>query len=131
VGEDINSMSMYEMIKSQKSLSKAPLIEGYKFVQTLYSEGECAILPAAGSVLNDGEKTLEISGTAMFKKDKLVGFLDGDDTKYFLLVKNMVQSCVLPEMGKGENVEHSISLEVFENKGKIKPRIQMEKSQLT
>lgn len=122
VGEDLHSMNMYDMLKSQKSLSKAPFIEGYKFVQALYSEGECAILPAAGSVLNKGQKTLEISGTAIFKKDKLVGFLDGDDTKYFLLVKNMVQSCVLPEMGKGENVEHSISLEVFENKAKIKPK---------
>ena len=122
MGETLNSFSMYEMLRSQKSLSKAPLIEGYRFVQALYSEEESAVLPAVGSILNKGQKTLEVSGTAMFKKDKLVGFLNGDDTKYLLLVKNMMKSSVLPEMGKGENTEHSISLEVFDNKTNINPK---------
>ncbi|MFP5111560.1 Ger(x)C family spore germination C-terminal domain-containing protein [Bacillaceae bacterium C204] len=30
----------------------------------------------------------ELSGTAVFKKDKLRGFLDGNDTKYFLFALN-------------------------------------------
>lgn len=122
IGEVLKCISMYEMLESQSELSKAPFIENYKFIQSLSSEGECAILPAAGSAVIEGQKNLEVSGIAIFKKDKLIGFLDGDDTKYLLFIRDMVKSGILPEMGKQETTKHSVSLEIFENKTKLKPK---------
>jgi spore germination protein KC len=122
IGEILKCSSIYEMLESQRELSKAPFIENYKFIQSLSSEGGCAILPVAGSTVIDGQKNLEISGTAIFKKDKLIGFLDGDDTKYLLFIRDMVKSGILPEMGKQETTKHSVSLEIFESKTKLKPK---------
>lgn len=122
IGENLHCIGMYEILKSQRNLSKAPFIENYKFIQALYSEEESAILPVANIVQSKGQKSVEIQGTAIFKKDKLVGFLDANDTKYLLFIRNMVKSCVLSEIEKGENKGCGISLEVFENKSKIIPR---------
>lgn len=121
IGEELVCLKLYEMLKSQKSLSKAPIIETVKFIQAVSSDGESAILPLVGGTMINGEQVLEISGTAVFKKDKLVGLLDGDETKYLLFIKNKINSVILPEMGRGENTNHSISLEVFDNETKIKP----------
>lgn len=121
IGEQLRCLKLHEMLESQKSLSKAPIIENNKFIQAVSSDSECAILPLVGGKMINGEKVLEVSGTALFKKDKLIGFLDGDETKYLLFIKNMIKSCVLPEMGKGEDTSHTISLEVFKNKTNIMP----------
>lgn len=121
IGEELRSLKLYEMLESQRNLSKAPIIRCVDFIQAASSDGECAILPLVGGTMMKGEKTLEISGTAVFKKDKLIGFLDGDETKYLLFIKNMINYGILPEMGKGKVTNHSISLEIFKNKTKIKP----------
>lgn len=121
IGEKLRCLKLHEMLESQKNLSKAPIIECVKFIQAVSSDGECGILPLVGNTVINGEKALEISGTAIFKKDKLIGFLNGDETKYLLFINNMINAGILPEMGKGENTNHSVSLEIFKNKTKIKP----------
>lgn len=121
IGEQLRSLKLHEMLISQRNLGKSPIIEISQFIQTLSSDSQSAVLPLVGGKMINGKKTLEISGTAIFKKDKLIGLLDGDETKYFLFIKNMIKSCILPEMGKGQNTNHSISLEVFKNKTNIKP----------
>ncbi len=119
--ENINSFIMYDMLKAQKNLSKAPFVEGYKLVQSLTSESLSSILPTAYVTVVNGEKTMEVSGTAVFKKDKLIGFLDGNDTKYLLFIRNLIKGGILPEMQSDENVSPSVALEIFDNKTKINP----------
>jgi len=62
-------------------------------------------------------------GTAIFRNDKLVGFIDGDETKYMLFVQNELKGGVLVEEIKGDDHEITIALEIFKNRTKIKPVI--------
>lgn len=122
IGGDINGLGIFEIVNSERSLSKAPMIQTYQFIQALSSQVESPILPTVGSAMNQGQRIIELSGTAVFKKDKLVGFLNEDDTKYLLFVRNSIKGGVLPEMKAGENSSHSVTLEIFTNKTKIIPK---------
>lgn len=117
----IQGFEIYMMIKSQKSLSKAPTTKVYQLVNSLSNEKESAVLPAIGFAMNAGKKNIALSGAAVMKKEKLVGFLDEEETKYMLFVKNQIEGGILPELKSGKASCSSISLEIFKNKTKITP----------
>lgn len=117
----IQSLELDQMLSSQNSVSKAPDIKVYQLINTLSEEKQSEILPAVGLTADGGEKTVTLSGSAILKKDKLVGFLGEEETKYVLFIKDKIKGGILPEMESGENSRHSISLEVFKNKTKIVP----------
>lgn len=71
-------------------LSKVPYMQLYKVNDVLGSDGESLFLPAL--ILDHENKNApEADGTAVFKKDKLIGFLTGDESKYLLFVKGQVK----------------------------------------
>ncbi|WP_418792531.1 Ger(x)C family spore germination protein [Phosphitispora sp. TUW77] len=109
------------LMKTQKSLSKTPTTKVYQLVNSLSNNKESVVLPTIGFVMNAGKKNIGLSGAAIFKKDKLVGFLDGEETKYVLFVKNQIRGGILPLIKLGETSRSIISLEIFRNKTKIKP----------
>lgn len=119
----IRSMEMYDMLVSQDSLSKAPKIAIYEFINDLASQGKSAVLPTVGIKLNEGQRTSELSGTAVFKSDRLIGFLDGEDTRYFLFIMNKVKGGLLVEKESTESTQVNVALEIFADltDTKIKP----------
>lgn len=117
----IQSFEIYMAVKSQKSLSKAPTTKVYQLVNSLSNEKESTVLPAIGFAMNAGKKNIALSGAAVMKKEKLVGFLDEEEAKHILFVKNQIKGGVLPELKSGKASHSSISLEIFENKTKITP----------
>lgn len=121
VGGEICSLNIYDKIRSQKEVSKSPETGAYLFFRSLYSEGKSPVVAVINVVTNYGKRALELSGAAVFKEDKLIGFLDEDDTQYLLFVKDEVKRGVLPEMEAGENSKNSISLEVYDSHTKITP----------
>jgi spore germination protein KC len=119
----IHAKDISRMLASQYRLSKAPVIEVYQFVNTLTGGGKSAVLPAIGISVNQGKSNWELSGTAVFKKDKLIGFLDGEDTKYFLFVINKVKAGSLIQKESTEGPKVNVTLEILPEttKTKIKP----------
>lgn len=117
----IQGFEMDSMLKSQNSLSKAPDIKAYQFINSMSTDKYSEVLPAIGFVDNDGEKILALLGSAIFKKGKLVGFLDEEETKYVLFIRNQIKGGILPEIENGEISRYSISLEIFNNKTKMVP----------
>lgn len=67
----------------------------------------------------------EIYGTAVFKQDKLVGYLDGEETMDLLFIKNKIHegSLILKQV---DNTGTDISLEIFKSKTKINSTYQNE-----
>lgn len=120
---EIRSFEMYDMLTAQESLSKAPAIAIYEFISALAAQGKSAVLPAVGIAVNEGIRTSELIGTAVFKEDKLIGFLDEEDTKYFLFAVNKVNGGLLIQKEKTKSSHTNISLEVFSEltRSKIKP----------
>ena len=62
-----------------------------------------------------GEKTNELNGTAIFKSQKLIGYLSPDESKYFLFVTNAVKGGIFP-MSIPDKGADSLSLEIYKSK---------------
>ena len=119
---DIRSIEMEEMISSEnQTLSKAPRVDVRDFINDLSGVGISATLPTVGIVLNENEKTSELSGTAIFKRDKFVGLLNEEDTKYFLFVKNQVNGAYIPIYNKSRDSSKDATVQVISNKTKVTP----------
>jgi spore germination protein KC len=119
--EEIKSYELAEMLDNQKSLSKAPRIEMWEFSNRLSQEGFSAVAPVINLKEVNGKKNLRIEGTAIFSSDKVIGFLDGQETQAMLFVQNQVMGGVLPS--KVIVDETSATLEIFKSKTKVEPVI--------
>ncbi|MGE5415786.1 MAG: Ger(x)C family spore germination protein [Acidobacteriota bacterium] len=119
---DIRSMEMKEMIETERRfVGKSPHVDLRNFINTLAGEGQAPVLATVGIVNNEGNRTSELSGSAVFKGDKLVGFLNGEDTKFLLFVLNQIHDTLLTLNENGEDVYNGTTLEIHENKTKITP----------
>lgn len=121
VTTEIRSFEMSYMLTGNNLLSKSPTVEVYELLNDLSDDGISPALPTIGITINEGKKTSELSGTAAFKNDKLIGFLDGEEAKYLLFIKNKIKGGSLVVKTTEEEASDNITLEIFKNKTKIKP----------
>jgi spore germination protein KC len=119
--EEIKSFVLDDMIKNQESLSKAPIIDILQFDNDLQAEGVSAIAPVIKLKEVDRKMVPHIMGTAVFKLDKFVGFLNGEETKYLMFIKNKVKGGVLTEGPQENDITTPVSLEIFNSKTQVKP----------
>ena len=119
--EGIKSFILDDMLKNQASLGKAPVISMFQFDNDLEAKGLSPIAPAVGLKQADGEILPQIMGTAIFKKDKLAGFLDGEETKDLMFIKNKVKGGVIVAEPQGNEGVTPVSLEIFKSKTKVTP----------
>lgn len=121
--EEIISFELDEMIENHKNLSKAPKKELWDMINELESEGVSPTVPSVGIKEVEGKKKPSILGTAILKKDRLIGFLSGEDTKKYLFATNEIKGGTITVNGHDDNGKTSVSLEIFKNKTKIEPVI--------
>lgn len=118
---DIRGFEMDYMLISNNNLSKSGAMDMIELIDTISSEGISPYLPSIGITLNDGKKTSELNGIAVFQKDKLLGFLDGSDTKFFLFAKDRIKGGVLMISPEESHQDHKVTLEILNNTTKIRP----------
>jgi spore germination protein KC len=109
------------MLKNQESLSKAPVTDVLHFDNDLKAEGISAIAPTVNLRQVDGIMLPHIMGTAIFKGDKLVGFLNGEETKDLIFIRNEIKGGVLVEEMLANDGSTFVSLEILKSKTKVKP----------
>lgn len=80
---------------NQVTSSTLPM-ELYEFYECCNSPGRELALPAVSRAANGEKTTVEINGLAVFKEEKLIGFLSPEDAKYFLFAANRFKKGVLP-----------------------------------
>ncbi|SHI13288.1 spore germination protein KC [Sporobacter termitidis DSM 10068] len=119
---DVLAYELSDMLKAQRSLSNALDTEEWQFMRDMATKGLSATLPTV-RLTNDDNKVLpEISGAAIFKEDKLVGFIDGEDTMTMMFIKDEIKGGLLVNKEyKGDSVTN-MSLEILTSKTKLKPR---------
>lgn len=105
----------------QRGVSKTLEVATYQAINALGSEGTALLLPTVGVKNNNGRPMIELSGTAVFKRDRLVGLLDGEESKYVLFVRNKVHGGILLEHIKKGAENSTVSLKVKANQTKIEP----------
>lgn len=128
--EDILSFTLDEMIDSEESLSKAPRTELWEIANDILAEGITATAPTVSLKEADDKKVPSILGMAIFKEDKLTGFLDGEDARTWLFIKDQIKGGVLVQNEQGKEGTIPVSLEILVSKTKIKPLIDEEKIEM-
>ncbi|MGX8700396.1 Ger(x)C family spore germination protein [Caproiciproducens sp.] len=101
------------------SLSKTPRIKLYQANNMLAGEGTSLILPSIKITEQQTATTVELAGTAIFKKDKLLGFLNTDQSQLMLFIKNQIKGGLL--LTSPDSDGRNISLEIEESGTKITP----------
>lgn len=115
------STEITEIIDEQKNLSKALAVPAYKFVNALAGDGISGIMTSLCTPDNNGEKIVQACGTAIFKKDKLQGFISNEETFALSFILNEVKGGILSVNVGPEKDEERISLEILNSSTKIKP----------
>lgn len=119
---DTLAIHMEDMLKAEKSISQYHAVELWYFLNDLSAEGISAILPTATMIEKKDEKIPEIYGTAVFKRDKMVGWLDGIETRSLLWIRGKLKGGLVATMDVANTGEH-VALEVLKSKTKQKPVI--------
>lgn len=118
----IASYEIDEMLTSnESSLSESYKCEVYQMINILESDGISPVTPTLEVITtSDDGATFKLSGIAVFNKDKLIGFLDEEDAKTFLFIKDEIKSGTISVQADKE-ANHFISTEIYKNKTKVKP----------
>jgi len=124
--DEIASYKISNMLDHDISfLGKDPEIELYQAYNLLGGKGVSLILPSIKTSILKSGNTLDLAGTAMFKKDKLIGFLDNDESKFLLFVKDKISGGIL--LANIDSSENNISLEIVNSQTKVTPVISNDK----
>ncbi|MCX7903827.1 MAG: Ger(x)C family spore germination protein [Caloramator sp.] len=120
--QKIVSFHVYDILESSKNISKYPNINLWQIINEIQSDSAATILPVAYIVKENGRNIIKLSGCALFKNEKLVGFLDDHHTKNLLFIKNLVKGGIIP-IKNALSTGTDISFEIYSSKTKITPII--------
>lgn len=123
-GSEIASYQLDETLKNEKSLELAPQIDIMRVISDLQSEGISVMLPAIRLYADDEQQQNEsrvpqISGAAVFKQDRLLGFLNETDTNSVLYLKNKISGGILKIIESTSDGECPVTLEIFKCSTKL------------
>lgn len=118
---ELLSFEINNILDEVKSLSKAIPMRSYEFVKLLGGKGVSGMMTSLCTVENNNEKVIKLCGTAIFNRDKLQGFINGDETKTLSFIIDEVKGGVIVAKVGPKAIEDRISLEISESKTKIKP----------
>ncbi|WP_238650882.1 Ger(x)C family spore germination protein [Paenibacillus piscarius] len=119
--ESILSFELAQMMRDERYASIAPTVEIWDFIDKLESSGIHATAPVIHIHRKNGEKSERVAGTAVFLKDRMVGKLNGGETKTMLFIKNELRGGVLAVNDK--RGKPAYSLEVVSNQTRLKPEM--------
>ena len=117
--EKIPANSVASLIGQQELMGYSPIVSRVDFGSALENK---TLAPILGIININKNKystaTFEMSGTAVFKKDKLIGFLDTNQTRGMQWIKGKVKAgnIVVPSWK-----DRAISFEITTASSKIKP----------
>ncbi|WP_110954142.1 Ger(x)C family spore germination protein [Anaerosinus massiliensis] len=96
-------------------------IDTYKALNIIQGEKETAlVLPAVHCVDNQDKKVVEVNGVAIFKGDRLQGYLSPEETQYYLFAIDEVKGGIFtfPFTEQNPIEQDNFSFEVSSNKTK-------------
>ncbi|HCB99975.1 MAG TPA: hypothetical protein DEP42_01950 [Ruminococcaceae bacterium] len=124
----INSTALTQMLQDDaQTLSKIPQIQLYEANEELADEGVSLILPLIDHDPNQ-KKAPQFTGSALFKKDRLVGYLNADESQYLLMTRNAVKGGIIVLRDQQGNPGGSFEIKRLSTQ--IVPRVQKGKAEI-
>ncbi|RNC63110.1 MAG: Spore germination protein B3 [Candidatus Dichloromethanomonas elyunquensis] len=113
--DDTSSLYLSDLIKANNASSKSIVKRTFEFLKDYYSDG---IRPTLGVVqlekkakpVSENSKEILLEGAAVFKEDKLAGYLDGLEARALNFAKGKVKSCIIVTPSTEENKMDSIEV---------------------
>lgn len=119
--ENYTSFEISKLLKHEDSLSNAPVVDLWNILDTLIQDGLYTWLPTVKLNKSNDDNMIQIDGSAIFSKDKLIGYIDDNSSKNILFAKNDIKGGILV---LDREKESSLTFEIFNNKTTIKPSIE-------
>lgn len=114
------SFHLDETMMSGKILSKFSDSCLCSFVDGISSVIKSETIATIKNEVNNGTKTPRLIGTSVFKLDKLVGYLDGNETLYMLMIQNKIkEGLIILKNVSGSDT--GVTLEINGNTTKLTP----------
>ncbi len=116
-----SSENIESVITGQSRVGNSYPIQVYQLINNLEEEGISVTLPCLCLQENTGQKTIRPDGIAIFRGDKLAGFLSPEETKYFLFAINRFKKGIFTLREHTSREEDNISLEIYKTRTDFKP----------
>ena len=117
---EVTSFHLDDTMNSWKVLSKFTNSMIWSFIDELSSPGNSEAVTTVENKLSDGNILPLVEGCAIFKSDKLVGYIDGNETLYMLMIKNKIKQGLITLVNvSGSNT--NVTLELNDNRTKLTP----------
>ena len=118
VMEKLSAMEIKDSLLMASLTSKAGPIHYRDFLQSFASGKTGHVAPGIEIVNRSGRPAFRITGTAVFKRDKLTGWLNERETRGMLWVKGKVKSAIIVVPGVGQR-KGDIAIEVLKAGARI------------
>ncbi len=126
--ENITSYYLEDIARNEKSVSKYLSVPCYEFVDDLGSKGITPVLPTV-KIEAEGENVIPVVyGEALLKGLKPEKWLNGEQTKILLILKDKLRGGLLVIKGEYEGKETVVTLEILKSKTKITSKAQLAES---
>ena len=116
----IHSFELENIVTESKDYIDTPIVEVYELTNEFGIPKNHSVLPTVQIVPTSEGMSNKISSGAVFKDDKLIGYLTESDVLPYLFIKNKVNGGLLHVINK-DFPQDRIILEIFKSKTKIKP----------
>lgn len=123
---DVLMYQMQDIMRAEEHLARFPTMEIWEFLNDLQEEGCGAVAAGVYLVPYQGKSIPQVSGSAIFKRDKMLGWLDDIETRAMLWVRNEVHGGLIMVENVGQE-DTQVVMEVFNSKTKVKPVYKNEK----
>ncbi|ABZ83625.1 spore germination protein b3, gerac, putative [Heliomicrobium modesticaldum Ice1] len=109
---DTVSMQLEEALRRYSNSGKLLSSTVGDFVEEMESPGIGATAPLVQTAENAGDKIPQIGGTALFRGERLVGYLDADQTRNLLFIRDRMKGGGLIAIST-EEPKTKVSLEIY------------------
>ena len=119
-GNPVRSYEIADLLENEsKTLSVVPRVQVFELINIVGSSGVAAVLPAFSYIESVEKKSLTVSGTAVFKDDRLVDFLDINRSKIMTLLQGEAGQGLISEPIRTDTQEY-MTVKIFDSKVKVR-----------
>ncbi len=123
--EKIPAKAIESLAKATTSTSQIPKVILNDVLKTIASKTSAPFIPGIEVIeekkAEKSKKKLKLEGTAVFKEDKLIGWLDKKETRGLLWILGQVKSGILIVNSPSDEDKY-VSLEIIRASSKVKPK---------
>lgn len=116
---DTLAFHIQDIMKAQGGVARYPVTELWHFISELSAEGISPIVPTAAMTFDEDNVVPQMTGTAVFKRDKMVGWLDEGESRSLLFIKGEMKGGLVEAVQVTEGTQATI--EISRVKHKITP----------